>query len=77
MPLLMPIFTEVYRYYMKLKTIAAAVIGIAQAGLELEFDFPNPRQFYEIDMTDPRGIAEISMTNPRAVTELDMQEQTT
>ncbi len=77
MPLLAPIFTQVYRYYLKLKTVAAGVIGIAQAGLELEFDFQNPRQFYEIDMTNPRGTLEMSMTNPRQFYELDMQELTT
>ncbi len=51
MPLLQPIFTATYRYYLKLlKVIANA--GIAQSGLELQFDFPNPKQFYEIDMVE-------------------------
>ena len=77
MPLLLPIFTTTYRYYLKLKTIASAVIGIAQAGLELQFDFSNPRQFFEIDMTNPRDALTIDMTNPKAVTELDMKELTT
>lgn len=72
MPLLAPIFTEIYRYYLKLKIIAAAVIGIAQAGLELQFDFSNPRQFFEIDMTNPKGILERDMINPRAFSEVDM-----
>ena len=72
MPLLAPIFTEVYRYYLKLKIVAAGVIGIAQAGLEFEFDMTNPRGILEIAMTNSRGTSEFDMTNPRAVTELDM-----
>ncbi len=74
MPLLSPIFTEVYRYYLKLKIITAAVIGIAQAGLEFEFDMTNPRGILEIGMTNPRGTSKFDMINPRAVTELDMTD---
>lgn len=72
MPLLMPIFTEVYRYYQRLKSV---FIGAVVAGFELQFDFPDPRQPYEIDMIDSRQFLEFSMTNPRQFYELDMTQQ--
>lgn len=60
MPLLQPIFTATYRYYLKLKILAAS-LGIARTGLVLEFDMINPQQFFEIDMTNPRQFYELDM----------------
>lgn len=70
----MPIFTTTYRYYMKLKIIITGLVAFTRAGLELQFGFPNPRQFYEFDMINPRQFHEISMINPRQFYELDMEE---
>ena len=69
MPLLMPIFTATYRYYIKVKKL---ITGIAQSGLELQFDLPNPRQFYEPDLPNPRQFFEISIANPRQFFEFDL-----